>query len=166
MASLYNRIAGRSTDRLAALSDGVFAFAMTVLVLDLHVPAAFTIASEADLRHALVELAPRLLTYLMSFLTLGIFWVGQNTQHDLLKKQRPRLFLDPHRLPDGRHAGAVFDLAAGGVHHLSYRPVRLLVQHRVSRRDAVSPAGTMRALMDLCGPVRRRHRIARWCAAS
>jgi uncharacterized membrane protein len=30
-------------------------------------------------------MAPRLLTYLMSFLTLGIFWVGQNTQHDLLK---------------------------------------------------------------------------------
>jgi len=34
----------------------------------------------------LVELSPRLLTYLMSFLTLGIFWVGQNTQHDLLER--------------------------------------------------------------------------------
>ena len=85
MSGIYNRIAGRSTDRLAALSDGVFAFAMTVLALDLHVPAAFTIAGERGLQHALIELAPRLLTYLMSFLTLGIFWVGQNTQHDLLK---------------------------------------------------------------------------------
>ncbi|MGZ5931348.1 MAG: TMEM175 family protein [Rhizomicrobium sp.] len=85
MTNLYNRIAGRSADRLAALSDGVFAFAMTVLALDLHVPAAFTIHSEAELGHALIELSPRLLTYLMSFLTLGIFWVGQNTQHDLLK---------------------------------------------------------------------------------
>lgn len=85
MKTIYNQIAGRSADRLAALSDGVFAFAMTVLALDLHVPAAFTIASESGLQHALIELAPRLLTYLMSFLTLGIFWVGQNTQHDLLK---------------------------------------------------------------------------------
>ena len=30
--------------------------------------------------------SPRLLTYLMSFITLGIFWVGQQTQHDLLAK--------------------------------------------------------------------------------
>lgn len=86
MKTIYNQIAGRSADRLAALSDGVFAFAMTVLALDLHVPAAFTIASEQGLQHALVEMSPRLLTYLMSFLTLGIFWVGQNTQHDLLTR--------------------------------------------------------------------------------
>jgi uncharacterized membrane protein len=86
MASIYNIIAGRSADRLAALSDGVFAFAMTVLALDLHVPAAFAIHSEAELGRALVDLSPRLLTYLMSFLTLGIFWVGQNTQHDLLQR--------------------------------------------------------------------------------
>jgi len=86
MRTIYNLIAGRSADRLAALSDGVFAFAMTVLALDLHVPAAFTVHSEAELGRALVELSPRLLTYLMSFLTLGIFWVGQNTQHDLLER--------------------------------------------------------------------------------
>ena len=86
MTTLYNLIAGRSTDRLAALSDGVFAFAMTVLALDLHVPDAFTIHSESELVRGLLELSPRLLTYLMSFLTLGIFWVGQNTQHDLLAR--------------------------------------------------------------------------------
>ena len=76
----YNRIAGQSVERLAALSDGVFAVAMTLLVLDLHAPAAETVHSEHDLWRALVALAPRLLIYLMSFLTLGIFWVGQQTQ--------------------------------------------------------------------------------------
>jgi uncharacterized membrane protein len=40
MQSLYNRVAGQSVERLAALSDGIFAVAMTLLVLDLRVPAA------------------------------------------------------------------------------------------------------------------------------
>lgn len=80
METLYNRIANRSLERLAALSDGVFAFAMTLLVLDLRVPAMEAVHSERDLWHALVMLAPRILMYLMSFLTLGIFWNGQQTQ--------------------------------------------------------------------------------------
>jgi uncharacterized membrane protein len=80
MTTAYNLIAGRSLERLAALSDGVFAVAMTLLVLDLHAPAAEAIHAEGDLRQALLKLAPRLLTYLMSFLTLGIFWHGQQTQ--------------------------------------------------------------------------------------
>ncbi len=41
MAVSYNQIAGQSVERLAALSDGVFAVAMTLLLLDLHVPTSF-----------------------------------------------------------------------------------------------------------------------------
>ena len=86
MHTAYNRIAGQSVERLAALSDGIFAVAMTLLVLDLRPPAAETIHSERDLLHALLALAPRLLMYLMSFLTLGIFWVGQQTQLNYLER--------------------------------------------------------------------------------
>ena len=76
----YNRIAGQSIERIAALSDGVFAVAMTLLVLDLRAPALDAVHSEAELWRALAALAPHVVVYLMSFLTLGIFWVGQQTQ--------------------------------------------------------------------------------------
>ncbi len=80
MTTLYNRIAGQSVERLAALSDGIFAVAMTLLVLDLRLPAIEAVHSEHDLWRALLKLGPRLVMYMMSFLTLGIFWVGQQTQ--------------------------------------------------------------------------------------
>jgi uncharacterized membrane protein len=80
MLPSYNRVAGQSLERMAALSDGVFAVAMTLLVLDLHAPAETAIHSETDLWRAFVALAPKVLVYLMSFITLGMFWVGQQTQ--------------------------------------------------------------------------------------
>ncbi len=80
MPTLYNRIQGRNLDRLAALSDGIFAFAMTLLVLDLHLPTAAQIHGEGELLAALAALGPQWITYGMSFLTLGIFWAGQQTQ--------------------------------------------------------------------------------------
>src|SRR5689334_7963289 len=76
----YNRIAGTSHERIAALSDGVFAIAMTLIVLEVKVPGHADIYTEAQLWAAMVDLWPRLVTYVMSFLTLGIFWVGQQTQ--------------------------------------------------------------------------------------
>ncbi|MEP7285738.1 MAG: TMEM175 family protein [Chloroflexota bacterium] len=88
----YNQFAGRNLERLATLSDGIFAIAMTLLVLDLRVPVseAFhsqqplwingAIQSEQVLWDALVKLAPNLLAYFMSFMTLGIFWIAQQTQ--------------------------------------------------------------------------------------
>lgn len=86
MKDAYNAIAGRSVERLAALSDGIFAVAMTLLVLDIHAPAVEAVHSERDLWRAVVALSPRLLMYVMSFLTLGIFWVGQQTQLNQLAR--------------------------------------------------------------------------------
>ena len=80
MRSVYNRVAGQNVERLAALSDGIFAVSMTLLVLDLRVPTVEAIHSERDLWHALAALAPRLVVFLMSVMTNGIFWVGQQTQ--------------------------------------------------------------------------------------
>ena len=82
----YNKIAGQSVERLAALSDGVFAVAMTLLLLELHAPAQDVIHSESDLLHAMAAFGPQLAVYLMSFLTLGIFWMGQQTQLNYLQR--------------------------------------------------------------------------------
>lgn len=94
MRTYYNRIAGQSLERLAALSDGIFAVAMTLLVLDLHVPVSTIsnhITNEQGLWKALINLGPNLLPYLMSFLTLGIFWVGQQTQLNYFKQSNRHL---------------------------------------------------------------------------
>lgn len=80
MATLYNRIQGQNLDRLAALSDGIFAVAMTLLVLDLHIPSAAQAHTERELLLALGALGPQWVAYGMSFLTLGILWAGQQTQ--------------------------------------------------------------------------------------
>jgi uncharacterized membrane protein len=76
----YNHVADRSVERLAALSDGIFGVGMTLLVLDLRVPAGELIHREGDLLSVLAGTWPVLVAYLMSFVTLGIFWVGQQTQ--------------------------------------------------------------------------------------
>jgi uncharacterized membrane protein len=91
MDTSYNQVAGQSVERLAALSDGIFGVAMTLLLLELHVPAKGLIHNESDLRGALALLAPQLLVYLMSFLTLGIFWVGQQTQLNHLARSERHL---------------------------------------------------------------------------
>jgi uncharacterized membrane protein len=76
----YRNIAARGLERIAALSDGVFAIAMTLIVLEIRVPELVDSASDAELWAALLQLGPRFVTYLLSFLTLGIFWSGQQTQ--------------------------------------------------------------------------------------
>src|SRR5690242_16397544 len=53
---------------------------MTLLVLGLAVPALDKVNSDGGLLTQLRDLLPALVTYFLSFLTLGIFWVGQQTQ--------------------------------------------------------------------------------------
>ncbi len=82
----YNQLVGGNVARVAALSDGVFAVAMTLLVLDLKTPAAALVHDDASLAVALLHLAPRLLVFMLSFLTLGIFWMGQQAQLNYLDR--------------------------------------------------------------------------------
>ena len=72
--------------RIEALSDGVFAIAMTLLILDIKVPISEAIYTERDLIKAFLGLTPKLLSYLLSFITLGIYWAAQSTQFHFISK--------------------------------------------------------------------------------
>ena len=63
------------TDRLEAFSDGVFAIIITIMVLELKVP------EETDF-HSLLPKIPIFLSYLISFIYLGIYW---NNHHHLFQ---------------------------------------------------------------------------------
>lgn len=82
----YNELAGKRADRLAGISDGIFSVGMTLLVLGLAVPALRSGATDSELWAAMTHLGPSLVIYTMSFMTLGIFWVGQQTQMSQLAR--------------------------------------------------------------------------------
>ena len=62
--------------RLDALTDGVFAFALTPLVIDLKFPEAFRPTSADELLRALGELHTQFLCYVVSFIVLGVRWMS------------------------------------------------------------------------------------------
>lgn len=64
-----------SAARLLALSDGVFAIAMTLLALDLTLPAGL---DPAGFEHALGDVMPNVWAYALSFLVIAAFWRGHH----------------------------------------------------------------------------------------
>lgn len=66
-----------SVGRVAAFSDGVFAIAMTLLVLSLAVPASES-GSRAALEHALREQVAGVISYALSFAVLGRYWMAHH----------------------------------------------------------------------------------------
>jgi len=64
--------------RIEAFSDGVFAIVVTLLVLELKVPALKDHASVSELAHALVDLLPNFLSWLISFIIVCKFWLNHH----------------------------------------------------------------------------------------
>jgi uncharacterized membrane protein len=64
----------RDRDRIVNLSDGIFAIAITLLVLDLKVPNISESLVATELPSELLTLWPKYLGYLLSFLVISIFW--------------------------------------------------------------------------------------------
>ena len=64
--------------RIEALSDGIFAVTMTLLVIELKLPEHGTIQTQIDLVSAVAHLTPKFLSWLISFLVLSLFWIGHH----------------------------------------------------------------------------------------
>src|SRR5581483_11886763 len=71
--------------RIEALSDGVFAIAMTLLVLKLEVPDVMHHASNADMLAQLLALTPEFMTYVVTFLIAGGFWYLQHLSFHFIR---------------------------------------------------------------------------------
>jgi uncharacterized membrane protein len=80
-----------ATSRLEAFSDGVFAIAITLLVLEIGVPAG----AGQDLPHRLAEQWPTYLAYVVSFMVIGIIWMNHHAVVDHLRAaDRPLMGLN------------------------------------------------------------------------
>ena len=79
------------TSRLEAFSDGVIAIAITLLVLEIHVPEA----PPGQLGRALLEQWPSYAAYVVSFAVIGIMWVNHHRIFHLVATvDRPLLFIN------------------------------------------------------------------------
>ncbi len=77
--------------RLEALSDGVFAIVMTILVFSIKVPTLQPGGTSTDLWSALVALGPLLLSYFVSFLVLAMFWLSHHFFYSAFTKNIDRV---------------------------------------------------------------------------
>jgi len=77
---------GLTTRRLEALSDGIFAIAMTLLVLTLDMGDLTPGLTGAELHHLLLAQIPRFYNYALSFVLLAVFWILHHQQSHYIKR--------------------------------------------------------------------------------
>lgn len=73
-----------SPKRLIALADGVFTVAMTIMVLELAVPV-ITHDSDREILLQLTSMWPKFISYILSFLVLGVYWIIHHKIFDIIK---------------------------------------------------------------------------------
>lgn len=81
----------KETTRTEAFSDGVFAVAITLLVLELKVP--HDLPAGESLTHALLHQWPSYLAFVTSFATIGIMWLNHHKLFTLIHKVDHKLLL-------------------------------------------------------------------------
>jgi uncharacterized membrane protein len=83
------------TSRVEALSDGVFAIVMTLLIIEMFVPELEHVETPDQLVPALQGLGPVIFSYVLSFIALGIFWISHHFQfHYIHRTDRVLLWLN------------------------------------------------------------------------
>jgi len=75
--------------RLEAFCDGVFAIAITLLIIDIKIPSTEKIDTTADFWHALKHITPSILAFVLSFIIILITWVNHHASLKLVNKSSP-----------------------------------------------------------------------------
>lgn len=79
-------VPGMTTNRIEALTDGIFAVAMTLLVLNLKLPQGGVEDVEADLLGLITGHSHVFSNYAMSFLLAAVFWIQHHQQSSVIKR--------------------------------------------------------------------------------
>lgn len=72
-------------NRVEALSDGVYAIILTLLILELKVPSLGDAPTNAQVVQSLVQMTPKFVSWLISFLMLIVFWINHHYMLHLVK---------------------------------------------------------------------------------
>lgn len=86
---------GLSTKRIESLTDGIFAIAMTILVLNLHLPISGGKTTNLVLQNALLGQTNQFFNYFLSFVLLAVFWILHHQQfHYIQRTDRRHLWIN------------------------------------------------------------------------
>jgi len=78
-------VSALSKHRIEALNDGIYAVAMTLLVIELKLPAHESIETQVDLINAVGHLLPKFIAWVISFLVLSLFWLGHHRLFQIVR---------------------------------------------------------------------------------
>lgn len=90
---MHHGAPAHALERLVFFSDAVFAISITLLVIELKVPALPRNASSQDFLAALGEMMPHFAGFLVSFFVIGAFWSGHHRAFDCARHWSPKLLI-------------------------------------------------------------------------
>ena len=85
-SSRENTENGRELDRIVFFSDAVFAIAITLLVLDIHVPEIPERLVDEQLPGRLLAMWPKYLSYVLSFVVILMYWMAHHITFRAIKR--------------------------------------------------------------------------------
>ena len=141
---------GLASHRVEALTDGIYAVAMTLLVIELKLPDHASFATTQALADALIALLPRVYAWVMSFFVLAFFWAGHHRVFSQVLRCDGRLvWLNLFQLAFvslmpfscdllGEHGGSVLSQAIYSANMFMLALFALLISQHVRAHPALS----------------------------
>ena len=80
-------------ERIVFFSDAVMAIAMTLLTVDIKVPDIAAALARSELPARLSELSPQIMSFVISFVVIGIYWMSHHRYFSFIKRYDNRLMV-------------------------------------------------------------------------